>query len=145
MLRHVAEPARTGPGDRSEGDGGIVDVELRERSARRRLERFAFAPGCLRADERREQEHDPQIRVGVGDARRRRHPVGDQLPDTARASAPAAERVAEHERRAHHVGVGRVGEVVGRRDVAGLCRRYLEQARELDVMLEQVTAQRRVS
>ena len=64
------------------------------------------------------------------------HSVGDQLPDASPQGPARGEDRPERERRAHHVRVGRVREVVGGRDVARLGRRHLQQARELHLMLE---------
>ena len=53
----------------------------------RRPQRFVRSPRRLGANQRREQEHDPQIGVGVGDARGRAAPRPRSAPPTPRRAA----------------------------------------------------------
>ena len=63
--------------------------------------------------------------------------AGVMLPGLAAATSSRQASRSERERGAHHVGVRRVGEVVGRRDVARLGRGHLEQAGQLDLTLSE--------
>ena len=79
--------------------------------------------------QRREQQHDAEVRVRGRDAARRLDGREDRLTDAALAGAP--QLGADRDRAAQHVLVGHVVEVVARRDVARLLRAGLEHARQL--------------
>ena len=123
VLGRLAEAARTGSGDRRKRGGGIVDIEPRERSLGGRSQRSR----PLGASPRRGPAARTAARSRGSCWPRRRvrspsTPSAISSPTLRRTGAPAREHRPERERRAHHVGVGRVGEVVGRRDVARLGR-----------------------
>ena len=90
--------------------------------SKRVAQRLVGSPRDRGPHQRREQEHDPQVGVGPRDLCRRLHPVRDQLPDRSPERGASPEHRAQRERRADHVGVGRIREIVGGSDVARLGR-----------------------
>ena len=68
MFGRLAEAARTGSGDRRKRGGGVVDIELMQRSHGGGLQGLTRRPCRLGTDQRREHQHDPEVRVRPGDA-----------------------------------------------------------------------------
>ena len=87
MLGRLAEPAGTGARDCRKGRGGVVDTELRERAFGGGSQVSSAPPGRRGADQRREQQHDPEVGVGVGDVAVASTPSAISSPTPRRRAA----------------------------------------------------------
>ena len=137
VLGDLAQAAGLGPRDRRKRGGGIGDVEPGEDALDRRSQRLVVRDASPAA--RTSGANSSTIpRLVLAEVTRcvAATPSAISSPDASPQGRRSREHRAQRERRPEHVHVGRVGEIVGRGDVARLGRRHLQHARELHLMLE---------